>query len=219
MSTSSPPASAAACAAAGARRSIRIRASSKRSSSVTRWRVWAVRSEESSCRPRCDDDNRAVRPRPDRLERLPPQYFAALLRRVAEAGADVVDLGRGNPEVGPPSHVVEALQRAAARPDVHGYAPFRGLPSLRAAITSRYREIYGVELDPDREVAVLPGTKTAIVELAVCLAQRGDRILLTDPCYPDYYSGVALAGAELGLVPLDPANGFAPDLDNAPDAV
>jgi len=159
-----------------------------------------------------------VRPRPQRLERLPPQYFAALLRRVAEAGVDVVDLGRGNPEVGPPAHVVEALQRAAARPDVHGYAPLRGLPRLREAIAGRYRDVYGVELDPEREVAVVPGTKTAIVELALCVAQRGDLILLPDPCYPDYYSGVALAGAELGLLPLDPANGFAPDLDAAPDA-
>ena len=159
-----------------------------------------------------------MRPRPQRLERLPPQYFAALLGRVAEAGVDVVDLGRGNPEVGPPAHVVEALQRAAARPDVHGYAPFRGLPRLREAIAGRYRDVYGVELDPEREVAVVPGTKTAIVELALCVAQRGDRILLPDPCYPDYYSGVALAGAELGLLPLDPANGFAPDLDAAPDA-
>jgi len=159
-----------------------------------------------------------VRPRPQRLERLPPQYFAALLRRVAEAGVDVVDLGRGNPEVGPPAHVVEALQRAAARPDVHGYAPFRGLPRLREAIAGRYRDVYGVELDPEREVAVVPGTKTAIVELALCVAQRGDLILLPDPCYPDYYSGVALAGAELGLLPLDPANGFAADLDAAPDA-
>ena len=172
----------------------------------------------NGCRGPRADDNRAVRPRPDRLERLPPQYFAALLRRVAEAGGGVIDLGRGNPEVGPPGHVVEALQRTAARPDVHGYAPFRGLPKLRAAIAERYRSLYGVELDPEREVAVLPGTKSAIVELALCLAQRGDRILLTDPCYPDYYSGVALAGAELGLVPLDPAAGFAPDLASAPAA-
>jgi aminotransferase len=159
-----------------------------------------------------------VRPRPDRLERLPPQYFAALLRRVAEAGVDVVDLGRGTPEVGPPAHVVEKLQEAAARPDVHGYGPFRGLPRLREAIASRYHDVYGVELDPEREVAVIPGTKTAIVELALCAAQRGDRILLPDPCYPDYHSGVALAGAQLTLLPLDPGSGFAPDLDGAPDA-
>ena len=159
-----------------------------------------------------------MRPRPDRLERLPQQYFAALLRRVAAAGADIVDLGRGNPEVGPPQHVVDALRGAAARPDVHGYAPFRGLPRLREAIAARYSTVYGVELDPEREVAVVPGTKTAIVELAMCLAQRGDRILLPDPYYPDYPSGVAMAGAELGLLPLDPAAGFAPDLEAAPSA-
>ena len=159
-----------------------------------------------------------MRPRPDRLTRLPQQYFAALLRRVARAGDDVVDLGRGNPEVGPPPHVAEALARASARPDVHGYAPFRGVPRLCEALAARYRAVYGVELDPEREVAVVPGTKTAIVELAMCVAQRGDRILLPDPYYPDYPSGVALAGAELGLLPLDPGAGFAPDLERAPDA-
>jgi L-glutamine---4-(methylsulfanyl)-2-oxobutanoate aminotransferase len=162
--------------------------------------------------------DRTVRPRPDRLERLPQQYFATLLRRVAAAGADVVDLGRGNPEVGPPQYVVDAVRSAAARPEIHGYAPFRGLPRLREAIAARYRTVYGVELDPEREVAVVPGTKTAIVELAMCLAQRGDRILLPDPYYPDYPSGVAMAGAELGLLPLDPTAGFAPDLEAAPPA-
>jgi len=130
----------------------------------------------------------------------------------------VLDLGRGNPEVGPPPHVAAALREASARPDVHGYAPFRGLPALREAIADRYRDLYRVELDPEREVAIVPGTKTAIVELALALAERGDRILLPDPGYPDYYSGVALAGAELVLLPLDPAAGWAPDFDATPPA-
>jgi len=156
--------------------------------------------------------------RPHRLERLPQQYFAALLRRVAAAGGDVVDLGRGNPEVGPPLHAVEALREAASRPTVHGYAPFRGLPRLREAIARRYRDVYGVELDPDREVAVVPGTKTAIVELALVLAEDGQTILLPDPYYPDYPSGPALAGAEISLLTLDAASGWTPDFDAAPAA-
>ena len=164
----------------------------------------------------------AVGTRPNRLERLPSQYFAGLLARVeaaaAREGAPIVDLGRGNPEVGPPPHVVEALHIASARPDAHGYAPFRGLPRLREALAHRYLSRYGVEIDPDREVAVVPGTKTAIVELALSLAQRGDTILLPDPYYPDYPSGVALAGAEIGLLPLDPAAGWWPDFDAAPAA-
>jgi L-glutamine---4-(methylsulfanyl)-2-oxobutanoate aminotransferase len=161
-----------------------------------------------------------VRPRPARLERLPEQYFAALLARVAQAadadGEPVLDLGRGNPEVGPPPHVVERLSAAAREDRAHGYPPFRGLPELREAVAARYRDLYNVELDPATEVAVVPGTKTALVELALVLAERGEIILLPDPGYPDYPSGVALAAARLLPLPLSPESGWAPNFDEAP---
>src|SRR5690348_14500306 len=158
------------------------------------------------------------RRRPRRLDRLPEQYFVALLGRVAaaaaEAGPPLVDLGRGNPELGPPSHVIEALAESARRPDVHGYAPIRGVARTREAIAARYRDVYGVELDPEREVAVLPGTKTGIVELSLVLADEGDTVFLPDPYYPDYPSGPAFAGARLETFPLDPDTGWAPRLDD-----
>jgi aminotransferase len=161
-----------------------------------------------------------VRPRPERLDRLPEQYFTALLARVAAAaaaeGEPLIDLGRGNPEVGPPPHVIERLAETAREQRAHGYPPFRGLPELRQAIADRYRGLYGVELDPETEVAILPGTKTALVELAMALAERGSRILLPDPGYPDYPSGVALAAARLEPLRLDPANGWSPRWDEAP---
>jgi L-glutamine---4-(methylsulfanyl)-2-oxobutanoate aminotransferase len=140
-----------------------------------------------------------MRQPPERIERLPEQYFTALLARVAAAAAEdgdpLVDLGRGNPEVGPPEHVVAALAESAARADVHGYAPFSGLPALKEAIAVRYAVTYGVDLDPTREVAVLPGTKTGLMEFALCAVERGGTIVLPDPGYPDYFSAVALAGA------------------------
>jgi aminotransferase len=146
-----------------------------------------------------------MRQPPERIERLPEQYFTALLARVAAAaaadGEPLVDLGRGNPEVGPPDHVVAALAEWAARPDVHGYAPFAGLPALKEAIAARYADVYGVELDPMREVAVLPGSKTGLMEFALCTVDRGGTIVLPDPGYPDYFSAVALAGAQ--QVPFD----------------
>jgi L-glutamine---4-(methylsulfanyl)-2-oxobutanoate aminotransferase len=148
-----------------------------------------------------------MRAAPDRIGRLPEQYFTGLLARVgaaaAEEGEPLIDLGRGNPEVGPPDHVVRALAESAARPDVHGYAPFSGLPDLKEAITARYRDVYGVEVDPTREVAVLPGTKTGLMEFALCAVERGETILLPDPGYPDYFSAVALADAR-----HDPFTGF-----------
>ncbi|HEY5059689.1 MAG TPA: aminotransferase class I/II-fold pyridoxal phosphate-dependent enzyme [Gaiellaceae bacterium] len=159
-----------------------------------------------------------MRPRPHRLERLPEQYFTGLLARVARAeaqdGPPLVDLGRGNPDVPPPAHVIDALASAAARPDTHGYAPFAGLPALKEAIAARYRDVYGVEIDPAREVAVLPGSKTGLIEFAQVTTERGDTIVLPDPGYPDYRSAVAVAAAELATLPL--SDDGRPDWDAAP---
>jgi aminotransferase len=155
--------------------------------------------------------------RPRRLERLPEQYFTRLLARVAKAAAEdgepLVDLGRGNPDVPPPAHVIEALARGAARPDTHGYAPFAGLPALKEAIAARYRDVYGVEVDPAREVAVLPGSKTGLMEFAQVAVEDGERVLLPDPGYPDYRSALALAAAEHAPLPL--AADGRPDWDAA----
>jgi aminotransferase len=159
----------------------------------------------------------ARRPEPERLRRLPQQYFTALLARVAEHAArdgdPLVDLGRGNPDVGPPPHVAAALDEWARRPDVHGYAPFAGLPELKEAVAARYRDVYGVEVDPAREVAVLPGSKTGLMEFAQVTVEKGGTIALPDPGYPDYFSALALVDAQLAT--FDPA---APELPAA-DAV
>jgi aminotransferase len=159
-----------------------------------------------------------VRDRPQRLDRLPEQYFAALLARVAAAaardGEPLIDLGRGNPEIGPPPHVAEALSAAARRPNTHGYAPFAGLPTLKEAIAVRYRDVYGVDVDPEREVAVLPGAKTGLMEFAQVCVERDDAIVLPDPGYPDYRSAVALAAAQHVPLPLLPD--ARPDWDAAP---
>src|SRR6185312_9945681 len=109
----------------------------------------------------------------------------------ARPGARFIDLGRGNPDLPPPPHAIEALRTAAletATPVVHGYPPFDGHRELREAIAHRYEADHGVMLDPDREVAVLPGTKTGIMLASVATAQAGDAILLPDPGYPDYLS-------------------------------
>ncbi|MBV8563365.1 MAG: aminotransferase class I/II-fold pyridoxal phosphate-dependent enzyme, partial [Actinobacteria bacterium] len=148
-----------------------------------------------------------MRARPHRLDRLPEQYFTALLARVqtaaAREGEPLIDLGRGNPDIPPPAHVVDALREAAAREDVHGYAPFAGLPALKEAIAARYRDVYGVEVDPGREVAVLPGSKTGLMEFAQVTVEKGGTIALPDPGYPDYFSALALVDAHLAT--FDPA--------------
>jgi aminotransferase len=161
------------------------------------------------------------------VDRLPEQYFTRILAAAAAARAQdgpgvprFIDLGRGKPDLPPPAHAIAALQAAAAQttpPIVHGYPPFDGHRNLREAIAERYATDHGVALDPDREVAVVPGTKTAIMLACVAAAGPGDTVLLPDPGYPDYPSGVALAGARAGSLPLDHATGWQPDFGAASD--
>ncbi len=152
------------------------------------------------------------------LRRLPEQYFTRLLAAAAAArerpGPRFLDLGRGNPDIPPPDHALAAL----AAEQYHGYAPFSGLPELREAIARRYAADHGVTLDPEREVAVVPGTKTGIMLVAAATAGAGDTVLVPDPGYPDYLSGVALAGATAAPLPLDADSAFQPDFATAPEA-
>jgi aminotransferase len=154
---------------------------------------------------------------PSALARLPEQFFTRLLAAAAaersRPGVPFADLGRGNPDAPPPAHAIAALTAAAQEQTaaVHGYPPFGGLPSLREAIAERYAADHGVTLDPEREVAVVPGTKTGIMLVALAAAGAGETVLLPDPGYPDYRSGVALAGAAATALPLDPAGAFQPD--------
>lgn len=150
----------------------------------------------------------------ERLRTLPEQFFATLVAKsVARAamGRDVINLGQGNPDLPTPPNVVNALKQAAENPKYHKYPPFRGYPFLKEAIAQRYQDDYGVSLDPEKEVAILFGGKTGLVEISQCLLNPGDVCLVPDPGYPDYWSGVALAGAEMAFMPLLEWNGFLPD--------
>jgi aminotransferase len=159
-------------------------------------------------------------PEPPLFGRLPEQYFTRLLAATAAArerpGPRLIDLGRGNPDLPPPAHALAAVRAAlgeTATPAVHGYPPFGGRPALKAAIAARYAADHGVTLDPEREVAVVPGTKSGIALVALAAAAPGEDVLVPDPGYPDYLSGVALAGARVVALPLDPTAAFQPDLD------
>ena len=151
-----------------------------------------------------------------RLQQLPPQFFAALASKVAQAvaeGRDIINLGQGNPDQPTPPHIIEALQQAATDPQTHKYSPFRGVPELRQAAADFYKREYGVDIDPDTEIAILGGTKIGLVELPLAILNPGDYMLLPDPGYPDYLSGVALADVKFDTMPLVVENAFLPDYD------
>lgn len=152
----------------------------------------------------------------NRLQNLPPHFFTLLLKKVEKAmdeGRDVINLGRGNPDQPTPPHIIKALQEAVEDPATHGYSPFRGTPALKKAVAEYYKREYDVVIDPETEVAVLGGTKIGVVELPLAIMNEGDLLLLPDPGYPDYLSGVSLAGIRYDTMPLHKENGFLPDYD------
>lgn len=157
-----------------------------------------------------------------KLQNLPTQFFASLVQKVNAAiaeGRDVINLGQGNPDQPTPHHIVEALQTAAADNQTHKYSPFRGLPELKVAIADFYKREYDVDIDPHSEVAILGGAKIGLVELPMAILNPGDSMLLPDPGYPDYLSGVVLGDVHFDTMPLLVENSFLPDYNSLSDEV
>ena len=156
------------------------------------------------------------------LKTLPKQFFASLVSRVnakIAAGADVINLGQGNPDLPTPDYIVQAMQQATAVAADHQYSAFRGEMRFKTAIAQFYFDTYGVVLDPATEVAVLAGSKIGLVELPLALMNPGETLLLPNPGYPDYWSGAALGRVAVEQVELKRENDFLIDYDDIPTDV
>jgi LL-diaminopimelate aminotransferase len=157
-----------------------------------------------------------------RLDRVPPYLFAEIERRIdtmRAEGVDVISLGIGDPDLPTPPAVVEALQRAAARPETHQYPSNRGLAAFREAVAGFYADRFGVQVDPGSEVIPVLGGKEAVAHVALACLDPGDVALAPDPGYPPYTSGPVFAGAEVHYLPLAAENAFVPSLDAVPQEV
>lgn len=150
----------------------------------------------------------------DRITRLPQQFFAGLVNLAVdlkEQGRPVINLGQGNPDQPTPPDIVEALKRAADNPRYQRYIPFAGLPELKQAVARWYQRQHGVTLDWSTEVAILIGSKIGLQEISLAVLNPGDAALVPDPGYPDYWSGIRLAGAQMIPWRLSPGTAL-PDI-------
>ncbi len=148
------------------------------------------------------------------LKNLPTQFFATLVAKVNQkvaAGNDVINLGQGNPDQPTFDYIVKELQEQATQPINHKYSQFRGLHALKVAAAKFYKEKYGVDLEPESEIAILGGSKIGLVELPWALMNPAELLLLPDPGYPDYLSGVSLGKVNYETFPLKRENNFLPD--------
>jgi LL-diaminopimelate aminotransferase len=151
----------------------------------------------------------------ERISSFKPYFFATLGKKLAELkskGMDVIRIDIGSPDLPPADFIVDSLVSSARRSDTHGYSPNGGTPAFRKAIVDYYMERFEVELDPQKEVLGLIGSKEGLFNLCQVLLNPGDISLVPDPGYPVYSAGSIIAGAEIVSLPLLKENGFLPNL-------
>ena len=151
-----------------------------------------------------------------RLAHTGEYYFSRKLRELAAldaAGAHVINLGIGSPDLPPHPSVTAALAATAALPTAHGYQGYQGTPALRQAMADFYQRHYEVTLDPATEVLPLLGSKEGLMHIGMTFLEAGDAVLIPNPGYPTYRAVAEICGAEVLEYGLTAATGWLPDLD------
>jgi len=158
----------------------------------------------------------------ERLKQLPPYLFKEIDRKKAEIkakGVDIIDLGVGDPDLPTPQHIIEEMKRAVDDPANHRYPSYSGMNDFKDAVAGWYQERFGVDLDPEREVVSLIGSKEGLAHLPLAFIDPGDIALVPTPAYPVYHIATLFAGGDSFFMPLLRKNNYLPELKEIPESV
>ncbi|MCT4657205.1 MAG: LL-diaminopimelate aminotransferase [Cohaesibacter sp.] len=153
-----------------------------------------------------------------KIRRLPPYVFEPVDRLKAKAraaGADIIDLGMGNPDLPTPKHIVDKLTETIKDPRTHRYSTSRGIPGLRKAQAAYYERRFGVKLNPDTEVVATLGSKEGFANMAQAITSPGDVVLVPNPTYPIHSFGFIMSGGVVRSMPAEPNEEFFRAIDRA----
>jgi len=153
-----------------------------------------------------------------RIRRLPPYVFEQVNRAKAAArngGADIIDLGMGNPDLPAPAHVVEKLKETVGKARTDRYSASRGIPGLRRAQAAYYKRRFGVKLNPETQIVTTLGSKEGFANVAQAITAPGDVVLVPNPTYPIHAFGFLMAGGVIRSVSSEPTPAFFESLERA----
>lgn len=153
-----------------------------------------------------------------RIKRLPPYVFAEVNRLKADArgrGADIIDLGMGNPDMPTPQHIIDKMVETINKPRTNRYSASKGIPGLRKAQAAYYQRRFGVRLDPDKHVVATLGSKEGFANMAQAITAPGDVILVPNPTYPIHEFGFIISGAAIRHLPASSGQEFLRAVDRA----
>src|SRR3984893_7597412 len=146
-----------------------------------------------------------------RIRRLPPYVFEQVNRAKAaarNAGADIIDLGMGNPDLPAPAHVIEKMKETLGKSRTDRYSASRGIVGLRRAQAAYYERRFGVKLNPDTQIVSTLGSKEGFANVAQAITAPGDVVLVPNPSYPIHAFGFLMAGGAIRSVPVAVDAGF-----------
>jgi len=144
-----------------------------------------------------------------KAKRFTESVIREMTRLCRQHGA--VNLAQGFPDFPAPQEIKDAACRAIAA-DVNQYAITWGAPALRSAIAAKQLRCYGMEVDPEREIAVTCGATEAMIASILAIVDPGDEIVVFEPFYENYGPDAILAGAVPRFVSLRPPDwAFDPD--------
>ena len=153
-----------------------------------------------------------------RIRRLPPYVFEEVNKAKAKArnaGADIIDLGMGNPDLPAPQHVLDKLKETLGKPRTDRYSASRGIPGLRRAQAAYYERRFGVKLNPDTQVVATLGSKEGFANMAQAITAPGDVVIVPDPSYPIHAFGFLMAGGVIRSVSSEPTPDFFVQVERA----
>ena len=153
-----------------------------------------------------------------KVRRLPPYVFEQVNRLKAAAragGADIIDLGMGNPDLPTPKAIVDKLVDVVRDPRTHRYSSSKGIPGLRKAQANYYARRFGVKLNPDTQIVATLGSKEGFANMAQAITAPGDVILCPNPTYPIHAFGFLMAGGVIRSMQVEPDENFIPALERA----
>ena len=157
-----------------------------------------------------------------RIKAIPPYLFAEIDKKKAEAikkGVDIINLGIGDPDQPTPDNIIKKLNESVADPKTHDYPPYAGTEDFRQAVAGWYKNRFDVNLDADKEVMALIGSKEGIAHVFLAFIDPGDFSLIPDPAYPVYKTGTLFANGFPYIMPLLEKNGFLPDLERIDEEI
>lgn len=158
----------------------------------------------------------------DRLKALPPYLFIEIDRKKRAkmaSGADVINLGVGDPDRPTPTFIIDAMAKAIYDPRNHRYPFDEGVPAFRESAAAFMHKRFGVQLDVASQVLTTIGSKDGIAHLPLAIVNPDDIVLVPAPGYPVYRSGAIFAGGRPFTMELREENGYLPDLGAIPTDV